>query len=410
MATSTTNLGLTKPSVNDAADIGVLNSNFDKIDTKCNPALFAPAGYGLGENGGKTTTDYNACILGGVYNGNNAVNGPAFIANAPYSNVVVSRGASRIYQTMYCLGKIAHRHSNNGGSTWEEWVDISPSAFAPSGYGLGGQVPLTTADAAVQTGFYRVWLEKVLGYTGYVNLMVMNNNDQVISQTAFGVNNRVLFRVYYNTWGDWVDLSPSAFAPSGCGYGDGVSYIGAEAGQSYTDKIDALVASWPNMTAKQYATYDANQSTYAMLATIYKYSSQATLIVAPSFSGSIVTRKKESGVWRDWEWVNPPMATNVAYLTTERFTGKPVYAKAVYVGTLPNNSTKTVDGVIESGIYNLVSLEGKFYNSGDTYTFTNNENIHLSLGVEQPYAWLNIQTKADFSSYSGFVVIKWTRP
>ena len=40
MATSTTNLGLTKPSVNDAADIGVLNSNFDKID--------ALGGYGLG--------------------------------------------------------------------------------------------------------------------------------------------------------------------------------------------------------------------------------------------------------------------------------------------------------------------------------------------------------------------------
>lgn len=40
MATTTTNLGLTLPAVSDAADIGVLNSNFQKLDNV--------SGYGMG--------------------------------------------------------------------------------------------------------------------------------------------------------------------------------------------------------------------------------------------------------------------------------------------------------------------------------------------------------------------------
>lgn len=193
-------------------------------------------------------------------------------------------------------------------------VAINKGSFDFSRYGLGGSTVHSTADEALKTGFYHVWLQNVNNYTGYVNLHVMNNGDDIITQTAYGAWGEVMHRVWYG------------------------------------------------------------------------------------------------GAWTEWAIENPPMSTNVAYLTTERFSGKPVYAKAVYVGTLPNNGTKTVDGVIESGIYNLVSLEGKFYNSGNTYTFTHNENIHLSLGVEQPYAWLNIKTTADFSSYAGFVVIKWTRP
>ena len=45
-----------------------------------------------------------------------------------------------------------------------------------------------------------------------------------------------------------------------------------------------------------------------------------------------------SGGWQPWEWVNPPMKLGVEYRTTERYLGKPVYAKAAPVGDIAANT------------------------------------------------------------------------
>ena len=45
--------------------------------------------------------------------------------------------------------------------------------------------------------------------------------------------------------------------------------------------------------------------------------------------------RTDSGVT---EWVNPPMALGVEYRTTERYLGKPVYVKTVYVGEIAANT------------------------------------------------------------------------
>ena len=42
----------------------------------------------------------------------------------------------------------------------------------------------------------------------------------------------------------------------------------------------------------------------------------------------IIVRSMYGGEWGPWEWVNPPMEVGVEYRTTERYLGKPVYAKA----------------------------------------------------------------------------------
>lgn len=39
---------------------------------------------------------------------------------------------------------------------------------------------------------------------------------------------------------------------------------------------------------------------------------------------------------KEVEWVNPPMIIGVEYRTTERFNGKPVYAKFIVTNTLPS--------------------------------------------------------------------------
>ena len=50
-------------------------------------------------------------------------------------------------------------------------------------------------------------------------------------------------------------------------------------------------------------------------------------------------------------WENPPMNLGVEYRTAERYLGKLVYAKVIDLGTLTNNTTKTVD----AGITNMLS-------------------------------------------------------
>ena len=65
------------------------------------------------------------------------------------------------------------------------------------------------------------------------------------------------------------------------------------------------------------------------------------------------------GGWQPWEWINPPMELGVEYRTTERYFGKPVYAKLVDCGTIPAQGTnKTIvfspdeiNGIVSIGAY-----------------------------------------------------------
>lgn len=49
------------------------------------------------------------------------------------------------------------------------------------------------------------------------------------------------------------------------------------------------------------------------------------------------------GVWREFEWVNPPMSLGVEYRTTERWNGKVVYTCLVNCGNPVDGSTKSVN-------------------------------------------------------------------
>ena len=48
---------------------------------------------------------------------------------------------------------------------------------------------------------------------------------------------------------------------------------------------------------------------------------------------------KTLGAWKPIEYINPPMKVGVEYRTTERYLGKPVYAKLVDCGTIPAQGT-----------------------------------------------------------------------
>ena len=69
--------------------------------------------------------------------------------------------------------------------------------------------------------------------------------------------------------------------------------------------------------------------------------------------------------WGPWEWVNPQMATGVEYRLTERWLGKPVYTKVIYLGYLTGTSKAVEAGVSYA---NVVDLKVVTYNTSGFFT------------------------------------------
>lgn len=134
MATTTTNLGLTLPAVNDPADIAVLNSNFDKIDEKCNPALFAPSGYGLGEIRApiiNTTAQVNALRAFGLNEfystSETACEGVSGLGMGSILTIPTMYAVTQYFFCRYpysgcVLKRVSYVEVDNGWNPWE-WVN-----------------------------------------------------------------------------------------------------------------------------------------------------------------------------------------------------------------------------------------------------------------------------------------------
>lgn len=59
--------------------------------------------------------------------------------------------------------------------------------------------------------------------------------------------------------------------------------------------------------------------------------------------------------WSEWEWLNPPMNSGIEYRTTERYMGKPVYAKCVNYGYITAGEHSIAHGI--ESIDEVVGLE-----------------------------------------------------
>lgn len=119
------------------------------------------------------------------------------------------------------------------------------------------------------------------------------------------------------------------------------------------------------------------------------------------------------GGWQPWEYVTPPMALNTEYRTTERYMGKPVYAKLVNCEALPNAGYKTVS-VGVSGLEKVIDVSGcaidahndDFYSIPATNFSSSVHNVGLYVTGSQAIA---ISTQSDRSSYNAYVKVKYTK-
>lgn len=115
--------------------------------------------------------------------------------------------------------------------------------------------------------------------------------------------------------------------------------------------------------------------------------------------------------WQPWEWVNPPMIPNVEYRTTERWNGKPVYAKAVDMGTMPNASIREVEHGIEDIQY-VIDLKVFARDAANNILYAPSTagadtTLTAAAGVGINTVWVN--TVSNRSAMSGYAYLKYTK-
>ena len=141
------------------------------------------------------------------------------------------------------------------------------------------------------------------------------------------------------------------------------------------------------------------------------WSSGALVQVAfgfPYVNGKYVKCEKNRGYanggWGEWEWVNPPMQLGVEYRTTERYFGKPVYAKTIDCGTVPLNTQKTVSMEV-SGRLNKIRCNAWANSSSDAFTIPRKLSgtevtVTAASSANNIYISSNTDTLANYTIYA----------
>lgn len=114
----------------------------------------------------------------------------------------------------------------------------------------------------------------------------------------------------------------------------------------------------------------------------------------------------KTAAWGEWEWVNPPMALGVEYRTTERYRGKPVYAKCVNFGTLPNSGRKQA-AYTESSGYHVISITGNAESSTNSFPIPSSTVCVVKAYANSSTVFL--ETEDDLSAFTAYVIVKYTK-
>ena len=196
-----------------------------------------------------------------------------------------------------------------------------------------------------------------------------------------------------------------SLAPGGFGFGDAVQSIettsAEESYETYCTKVDAVLSGMPDRTAKLVLAYPPAVYGNAGTTISLLYKSDANYAVLSNIGSAdaglcgwrMIKLKKSSSdpsAWQPFEWEHPPMQLGVEYRTVERYNGKPIHIKAVSLGLLENNTSKSVEHGI-SDFESCVECSG----------FSGPINLVGSGGVDSIYATtsrVGIDTNGSFSS------------
>lgn len=105
-----------------------------------------------------------------------------------------------------------------------------------------------------------------------------------------------------------------------------------------------------------------------------------------------------------FEYINPPMILGVEYRTTERWDGKPVYAKLVDCGNMPNKTSKTVSDVF-TNMKDICLLVGSMRTGSAGGFFAVNDQVLVNNNA----TGIQITTTEDYSAWTLRVLVKYTK-
>ena len=230
-----------------------------------------------------------------------------------------------------------------------DWMPtIAEIGAAPAGFGYGGTMPIIKSKGTTAKDFEDV-LDEFLAtmddgtvkqvrfddpsLNGYWNVATLfkNNNDYAVLFAITYGSTMYIKSKYNGTWSEWVDISPSSFAPSGYGLGDKC----------------VPVDSWDNATKNGYYSSNGNSPDgYWWCGEVFAYGGVVIqhLLRCNDFDNLPLNayRSIENGNPTPWEWGNPPMVPGVEYRTTERWNGSPVYCKCVDCGEIPSGAATAI--------------------------------------------------------------------
>lgn len=166
--------------------------------------------------------------------------------------------------------------------------------------------------------------------------------DSVNGKTGIVVLNAVDVGAHPNTW--FPTIAEIGAAPAGYGYGETLISINGTYSE-VTAALDGILSTMKSGETKQLGVGISGQI-YQNAAILYKYSSSHAGLTtlseviheSPLVAGSW-RMVKNSNVWREIEWINPPMDLGVEYRTIERFSGFAVYTKLVHLGSFTGTQT-----------------------------------------------------------------------
>ena len=200
-----------------------------------------------------------------------------------------------------------------------------------------------------------------------------------------------------------ISLSASDVGAAPSGYGLGGIAIEVQ------DMDDATACGW-------YIFHNQTANTpfgYGVAMTISRYGTRFVQIAFNPFMdgvGEICVRSYSGSEWKPWEYINPPMYAGREYRTIERHLGKPVYVTRFSFGALPNNNDTTIYHV-QSNVDQVVSVDMETYDVGGTKFGGLLPNVvgYWAGVTTDNEMYLKIKTNADITSYTSYLIVKYTK-
>ena len=146
------------------------------------------------------------------------------------------------------------------------------------------------------------------------------------------------------------------FAPAGYG-------LGVKNGHDCTDCNEAILNGAYYVFGESAVNHPGHSMQYGCLF-VYRRGSYITQVIHYDYYEAKRYSNDGGDTWGAWEWVNPPMQVGIEYRTTERWQGKPVYAKLISFklsGSTSSNFT-VPHGVtgLKSLVRQTATLQSKF--------------------------------------------------